>query len=228
MRAAASAPLFLKAQVQLIMDFGNLEARRKIQDLVSPTGEATALIYEFYPKFCDIPERDPVKMKERIRQIMDDQTRTARAPVWASPELEDRFQMYYYCDAVIALRNPVMHNEEWDVILKFYASFVSQVMTLYKHMTLPGLDLLVEVMEIINRLIQPEDLSVTGETYSVEECRAKFGANLNGHQIAITRKGKQTVLIRTFVRWNGNEIVVANEGRLNGIKKSTIAKIRVL
>lgn len=99
------------------MDFGNFKVRRELEQMVSPTGVAAMLVYVFYPKFANEPERDPWVMVKVIRYIV------RNSPI---PCSDDHMEMYYYCNAIAVFRNAVMHNQKYDDVLECYRSFAGQ------------------------------------------------------------------------------------------------------
>ena len=98
------------------MDFGNLDVRKKLEQLVSPTGLAILPIYSFYKEFSTDNERDPCIMVKVIRYIIQHNSQS-----------EDKMFMFQYCEKASALRNLVLHNQDYEDIIQCYKSFVGTV-----------------------------------------------------------------------------------------------------
>lgn len=229
------------------MEFKNLRAQREIGYLLLPTEPTYFLVYHFYPSFSDISERDGLIMKERIRAIMDKQERT--------PELEHKFQMYYYCDALMALRNIVMHNGKWEPIEKFYNSFVDRVIILYDYMLANGekfnqnsketLGMLINRINIIHPMIPgskeiilvpgtiievPNEFEepIIGETYNLSECRDRFGLNMKKYIIRINKNNNGLEIEGKFVKWNGVYVMIRTCNTNKNVPKKNIKDITIL
>lgn len=216
------------------MDFGDIEVRKRLEQLLSPTGLAVIPIYSFYNEFFTDQERDPWVM---ARQICKD---------------DEESDLYKYCQKTAKLRNLVMHNHQYEDIIHTYKRFVKVARRLTNDMgrgvttlkcrgiktimnnlikNINEINSLMEVRAIEFEEIEPKLMPVIG-TYSINYCRGHFGCNMTGCKVFIHRTNPELLTNKmesvTFLAWNGTNIKVSWNGEIKLIKKIKIVSITIL